>query len=504
MNLPMIPQTKLVPNDKIVGDPSFHSLKIVRYQSDEDARSTYDANRYEFQHELAKRHIIPGAVLALKGAYPNYRLTAMLHPTLRQFIEIVRYDPSTPPVEDYEALGMKAAHDQTQQDFRGAKKENLNNFKQYNIEAIRGDRVAYLPPVSGWQSSEVFQDTIFVALDESNPLALYGILYLPKKPVMQSDGQTQTAALFQAAASGIAIKAGALDSFGTTLEIELNVTPLKAGQSFADRNGRGSKKNKNLVALMDNSSALARLRFQAIEGTIFEGRLADGRSVGASETATKNIVDLSTMDQMLLNVISRGTKKAEHIKHYHVEHLLPYCREFLILLEEQFGSYWQDPTPKDSEPYRRLYVHGWAFAQKALALAYHDVRRDVLGPLASAIGSGIKDEHATAAEAEAAYIKAAKESPAPQVHVNFGEFRDRLSGIDWLRYRKHWIDITGHKIGKDGGKKTRVIKDGSPEGRLIVEGKAENTAATIANVARKILSESWTDLTSTVDAPINR
>ncbi|MET7808804.1 hypothetical protein [Micromonospora chersina] len=502
MTIPAIPRATLVPNDAIPADAAFGGIKVVRYQSNAEQRAAYEGFRYEFQHELAKRHMVHGAILALKGASPNYRITAMLHPTLRQFIEIVRYDPAAPPLEDYEALGMRAAHEQTQQDFKGAKKENLQNFKQYNVEAIRGDRTAYLPPVSGWQSSEVFTDTIFVAFDESNPMALYGTLYLPKKPVMQSDGQTQTAALFQAAAAGVAIKAGALDTFGTTLEIELNVTPLKAGQSFADRNGRGSKKNKNLVALMDNSSALARLRQSAIAGTIFEGRLADGRSVGATETATKNIVDLSTMDQMLLNVISKGSKKPEQIKHYHVEHLLPYCREFLLMLQDEFGPYWLDPTPKDSEPYRRLYIHGWAFALKAVALAYHDARRDAIAPLAAPIGIGLRDEHTTTAEAEAAYIRATKDGTSPEVEVSFDELRSRLGKIDWLRYRQHWIDITGFKLDKTGSKKTRVIKDGTPNGKRVVDGKAENTAAAISNVARKIMSDHWIELTSKEDAPV--
>ncbi|GAA1534652.1 hypothetical protein [Kribbella lupini] len=500
MSLPLIPQTKLVPDDKIPADPAFGGLKIVRYQSDASARSQYDQNQYEFQHELSKRHMIPGTTLSLKGAHPHYRIAAMSHPNLRLFTDIVKYDPSAPPLEDYEALGMKEAHDQTQQDFKGAKKENLANFKQYLVEAIRGDRVAFLPPVSGWQSSEVFNDTIFVALDESNPMALYGILFLPKKPVMQSDGQTQTAALFQAAATGIAIKAGALDNFGTTLEIELNVAPDTAGQSFADRNGRGSKKNKNLVAQMDSSSALAQLRSKSIAGTIFAGRLADGRSVGATETATTNIADLSTMDQMLLNVISRGTRKPEQIKHYHVDLLLPFCREFIQLLEEMFGDRWLDPTPKDSEPYRRLYVHGWAFALKALAIAFHDCHRDQITPLAAPIGTTTKDEHTTADEAKAAYLAATKEVEAPAPVLGIDEFKDRLSQIDWLRYRKHWIAITGYKVDKEGNKKTRVIKDGTPTGKKIVDGKAENTAATISNVVNKILSDSWTDLTKNTDA----
>lgn len=498
--LPIIPQTQLVPDSKISPDPAFGGLKIVRYQTDAAARAMYDGHQFEFQHELAKRHMFHGATLALKGAYPNYRITAMLHPTLRQFTEIVRYDPSAPPLEDFEAIGMQEAHDQTQQDFKGAKKENLGNFKQYGVEAIRGDRVAYLPCVSGWQSSEVFNETIFVALDESSPMALYGILFLPKKPVMQSDGQTQTAALFQAAATGVAIKAGALDSFGATLEIEMNVTPVQAAQSFADRNGRGSKKNKNLVAMMDSSSALAHLREQAIKGSIFEKRLADGRSGGVSETATKNIVDLSTMDQMLLNVISRGTKKPEQIKHYHVQHLVPYCREFILVLETQFKDQWLDPTPKDSEPFRRLYVHGWAFALKALALAFHDCRRDVIDPLAMVIGTNAKDEHTTVAEAEAAYIAATKSATAQTPVLTVDELKERLSRIDWLRYRRHWVEITGHKVDKAGKKKTRLIKNGTASGKTIIDSKAENTAGTINSVVNKILSDHWTDLTASNDA----
>jgi DNA-sulfur modification-associated len=500
MTLPLIPQTQLIPDAEINTDPGYAGLKIVRYQIDEEARADYLANRYEFQHEQAKRNMIPGVVLSRSGAATRYRITAMMHLTLRQFTDYVRYDPSNPPLEDFEAIGMKEAHDQTQQDFKGAKKENLSNYKQYLVEAIRGDRVAYLPPVSGWQSTEVFGDTIFVALDETNPSALYGVLYMPKKPIMQSDGQTQTAGLFQAAATGLAIKAGALDTFGVTLEVELNVDVPAAGQSFADRNGRGSKKNKNLVAQLDSSSALAQLRHAAIKGTVFEGRLADGRTVGATETATRNIVDLSTLDQMLLNVISRGVRKPEHIKHYHVELLLPYCREFIELLEAIFASQWPDPTPRNSEPYRRLYIHGWAFALKAMAIAFHDCHRDEIGPLAQPIGATSKDEHATAEEAKAAYLAAIKEFEPQAPGLDPAEFAKRLTEIDWHRYRKHWIAITGFKVDKGGYKKKRDIKDGYGGVLRIVEGKAENTAATINSVVNKILSPAWTDLTSSENA----
>jgi hypothetical protein len=502
--LPTFPQIKLIADNAIPGDKEFYGLKIVRYQSDPTAQAAFTQNQYEFQHEMGKRHVIPGVVLALKGAKPLYRITATIHPTLRQFTEIVKYDPSSPPTEDWEAQGMLKAHEQTQQDFKGAKKENLNNFKQYNIEAIGQQRVAYLPTISGWQSATVFPETIFVALDESNPMALYGILYLPKKPVMQSDGQTQTAALFQASHTGLAIKTGALDTFGTTLEIELNVVPERAAQSFADRNGRGSKKNKNLVATLDSSSAMARLRSKAIAGTVFEGRLADGRTGGASETATKNIADLSSMDQILLNVISRGARKEEQIKVHHIEHFLPYCREFIELLDKEFGNQWVDPTPKTSEPYRIIYIHGWAFALKALAIAYHDSRRDVIAPLAAAIGTGSGDVHLTLEEAEALFLAKAESVEAPVPAISFEELKHRIHAIDWLRYRKHWIDLTGYKLDRNGKKKTREIKDGTGGKKVIVDGKAQNTAAHIGTVVNKILSGKWTDLTATVDEDPNK
>jgi hypothetical protein len=398
---------------------------------------------------------------------------------------------------------MLKAHEQTQQDFKGAKKENLANFKQYNVEAIREERVAYLPTVSGWQSAAVFADTIFVALDESNPMALYGILYLPKKPVMQSDGQTQTAALFQAAQTGLAMKAGALDTFGTTLEIELNVTPSRAAQSFADRNGRGSKKNKNLIATLDSSSPMAELRNRAIAETIFYDRLADGRTGGASETATRNIVDLSTMDQILLNVISRGSRKEEQVKLYHVKHFLPFCREFLELLDKEFGSSWVDPTPRGSEAYRIVYVHGWAFALKALAIAYYDCRRDVIGPLAAAMATSAGDEHRTADESEALFLAKAAEGQASEPVLSFDELAHRIHDIDWLRYRKHWIALTGYKVDRQGNKKTREIKDGNGGRKPIVDGKAQNTAAIIGTVVNVLLSDKWINLTATVDEPTN-
>ncbi|GAA2732892.1 hypothetical protein [Actinocorallia aurantiaca] len=501
MNYPVIPKDTLIPDSAIPTDEKFSGMKIVRFQSNKEAHDNFANNRYEFQHELGMHHTVRGVVLSRKGAAPNYRITVTIHAKLRHFIEIVKYNPANPPGDNYEAIGMRQAHEQTQADFKGAKKENLNNFRNYNIEAIRGERTAYLPTVSGWQSDKFFDQTIFVAFDEPSDLSLYGTLYLPKAPVMQSDGQTQTAALFQAAETELAIKAGALDSFGTTLEIELNVDELKAGQSFADRNGRGSKKNKNLVSRLDNSSALAIIRERAIKDTIFESRLADGRTGGASETATKFIVDLSTMDQMLLGVICRNTKKPEQIKHYHIDRFVPYCREFLLMLQETFGEKWADPTPKNHEPYRRLYIHGWAFAQKAIAVAYHDAMRHKLVPLGASLG--VSSDHSTPDEVlkmDEELVEAAKEK-APEPKITLTDLKYRLTKIDWLRYRKHWIAVTGHKLDKTGKKKTREIKDGTEGGKkLIVEGQAQNTAATIGFLYNKIMSDSWEELCSDVDA----
>jgi hypothetical protein len=207
------------------------------------------------------------------------------------------------------------------------------------------------------------------------------------------------------------------------------------------------------------------------------------------------------MDQMILNVICKGSRKPEQIKHHHVERFVPYCREFLTLLQKSFGAQWADPTPKNSEPYRRLYVHGWPFALKAIALAYHEAMRHEIEPLGA--GLGLASEHSTPDELIEADKKAVEEAQqdAPEPALPLEELQDRLAKIDWHRYRKHWIDITGHKLDKEAKKKTREIKDGTENGRMtIVEGQAQNTAATIGFVLNKILSNTWTDLCSDIDA----
>lgn len=493
--IPNIPTIRPIPNEDIPADPAYRSLRILRLQKDPAAADKFLKREYQFLHEPDYNAV--KATVTRKGMVsgPQARVTAITHPTLKQFINMVLYDPSNPPDDNYEALGMIKAHEQTQSDFKGQKDRNKYNFRDYLLESVDCSRLAYLPVISGWQTKAAMDRTVFVAFDEDDPDAMYGLLYLPKLPIMQADGQTQTAALFALAATKDAIKKGALEKFRVTLEIELNVDERQAGQSFADRNGRGSKKNKNLVIGLDTSSALSDLRVRSVVGTVFEGRLAHGRSTSTTETATKYIVDLSTMEQMLMNVVADGKYKPEEFKHFHVEHFYKYSREFIELLESLFAKDWIEKTPSNQDPFRRLYVHGWPFALKAIAAAYHRARIDELGPLAAALGS--RDAGKTLEEAftEKLAEERAAWQKAPAVPLD--ELKTRLQQIDWLRFRKHWIALTGPKM-KDGRKRTFKLKS---TGEEKVQGQAQNTHTIIASVRDKILSESWSELTDTIDEP---
>ena len=503
--LPSIPTTSshLIRNEDIPADPMYQGLRIVRYQNDENARDAFTSNRYQFQHQHGDYTILK-ATLCLKGVVnarvreSDQRLAAVVHPTLKMFADIVRYDPSNPPTENWPALQMAEAHQQTQSDFQGQKKANRDLFKNYLLEGIRGERPLFLPMISGWQSVAVFPQTIFVAFDEEDPAALYGLLYLPKSPIMQSDGQTQTSALFAIAHMKDAEELNALEDLRVTLEIEFNVPATKAGQSFADRNGRGTKKNVNLVKGLDVAAALSRLRIEAIKGTIFENRIADGRTTGATETATQNIVDLSTIEQMLMNALTGGRYQPEQFKHYHIETFLPYAKEFLAMLEEVFGAQWPELTPAKSDPFRVLYIHGWAFALKAIALCYYEARKDELGPLSAAVG--VKDASRSVEDAfrQAVAREQAEWSEEPKITLD--GLKNRLRKIDWLRYRKHWVELTGAKVDKDGNRRTKMFKS---TGTLKVLGQAQNTATSIQAVKNMILSERWERLTHTEDADPN-
>ncbi len=268
-----------------------------------------------------------------------------------------------------------------------------------------------------------------------------------------------------------------------------------AAQSFADRNGRGSKKNKNLVARFDTAAGISRLRDQAIKGTVFEYRLADGRGSGTGETHTKNIVDLSTMEQILLIAVSNGKFKPEHIKNYQVPILEPYAKDFLRLLDEEFSEDWIENPPKDVDPFRRLYTHGWPYCLKAIARAYYTTHIDKLAPIADAISSSLKDQHSSPEEALAAFEEriqhGALSAPTPELTPD--QLGERLRTIDWHRYRKHWVNFNGAKVDKKTGKAKRIsLKNGD----VVVSSQAQNTNANIEAIASKLLSSSWTDLQS--------
>jgi len=498
--IPSIPTTQLIGTDAIPGDSGYQGLRIIRAQSDPLTAKNYTDRAFRFQHETD--YTVVRATLTRKGMVDSQsahtRISVHTHPTLKQFRDMVQYDPSNPPPDNYDALGMKEAHDQTQSDFKGQKQLNKDLFKNYLLESIMGSRTAYLPSISGWQTKSSLARTVFVAFDEEDPDALYGLLYLPKSPIMQADGQTQTAALFALAAHKEAVDKGALEKFRVTLEIELNVDERKAGQSFADRNGRGSKKNKNLVIGLDSSSAMSQLRDISIEGTVFEKRLARGRNTPTTVTATGMIVDLSTMEQMLMGVVSDLSDKPETLKHHHIPYFQPYTKEFVKLLDDVFAKYWLEKTPLNQDPFRKLYVHGWPFALKAIAAAYHATRITELAPLARALraqsaGKGLE-------EAFIDQLHEEQQKPPSQPVITFEELKDRLEKIDWLRYRKHWIKLTGAKQGKDGKLKTFKLKS---TGEEKVEGQAQNTHTVIGNVRDKILSDKWEDLTSTEDQKIS-
>src|ERR1700730_795928 len=210
--IPSIPSSPLIPTDSILPDPAYRGLRILRVQSDPDALAKFMQREYQFLHE--PDYNPTKATITRKGMVTGEkcRVSAFIHPTLKQFVNIILYDPSNPPQENYEALGMSEAHKQTQSDFQGQKDRNKYNFRDYLIEGVDGSRIPYLPVISGWQTKIAMDKTVFVTFDEEDPDAMYGFLYLPKLPVMQADGQTQTAALFALHTKKDAIKKGALEN----------------------------------------------------------------------------------------------------------------------------------------------------------------------------------------------------------------------------------------------------------------------------------------------------
>lgn len=488
---------KLVRLDKFPVDPKW-SVRIARADQDTTVQNAFNGKRLEVQHDTT--HTEHYCTLAFIGSRSTARPVASLTLNLDQFDEVVRYNPAEEHDTHYGQLSLSYA-EKTQADFAGAKKRNLRDYTEYGLEALRGERRANIPEINGWCDPDTSKKTLFVVLHAPSEDFFYGVLYLPRKdPVMQSDGQTQTAMLFALAAT----KFGSTrkTDFQVKLEIEFGVTEEVAGNAFADRNGRGVKKNRNLVGDLVTIGGMAQLLHEATKGTIFHDRMYRGRGADTiSETSTRTILDIATMESIVINVLTHGDAKPEHIKDIHVDTYLPIVKDFLLLLERVFASDWPEHTPPGGDPYRRIYVHGWSFSFKALSRAYHRARIDELGPLADAMRKGgpVGEDPDTKAAWKARAAKLAKEDakrdPADRKYVppiDPQEFEDRLNQIDWIRHRKHWVKFTGYTFDANTGEaKTKQLASG----KVVIKSKAPVQQEVISGVEGTILGPNWTTLT---------
>jgi hypothetical protein len=490
----------LVRTDSFAVDPKF-KIRIARADEDEKLRSALWAGHLEVQ---AGGYTAHHCQLYLVGASANPRPVASLNLDLIQFEEVVRYNPAHPAADEFFGKKMRQYHARTQSDFEGAKKRNLADYTAYGVEALRGERKANIPEINGWCDVETSRDTLYVVLHAPEPDIFYGQLFLPlPNPVMQADGQTQAAMLFRLARTGYG--SPRRSQFRVKLEVEFGLTPEHAGQAFADRNGRGVKKNRNLVADLTTVGGLATIMKQAIPGTIFEGRTFNGRGQGISETSTTMIIDLATLEQVILNACTYGTRRPEHIKDMHVDTYLPVVRDFLQLLERVFGSHWPKDTPQGADQYRKVYVHGWSFAFKALARTYYRTRVDELGPLAEAMRlddlDTVSTDTANAWRERAAKVAAADtQRPAGERKykppISTKQLEDRLRKIDWVRHRKHWVDLTGFTRDAETGKpRTKALANGQE----VIKAKAPTQKEVISGIEGTILGPDWKVLCGSKD-----
>ena len=252
----------LIKLDHFPVDPRF-KLRIARADEDAKLNTNFQAGHLEVQLGGWTKHY---ATLALVGSKASPRSVASLTLDLRQFGEVVQYNPADPPAALPGSKALQAYNSKTQSDFAGAKKHNLKDYTMYGLEAMRGERQANLPEINGWVDENTSHRSLFVVLHEPDPDVFYGCLFLPiKDPVMQSDGQTQTAMLFQLV--NTTFGRGKETDFRVKLEVEFGVTEENAGQAFADRNGRGVKKNRNLINDLTHVGGIARLLDEAPKGT---------------------------------------------------------------------------------------------------------------------------------------------------------------------------------------------------------------------------------------------
>jgi len=499
--LPTLARKTIISTSSLPLDKIF-KIRLVRADLDSKAHEDLEAGNYECQH-LENDYTAHFCTLGALGDEENARSVASLTLTLASVMDVIRYNPANPPIDEYVAQEMMEAHKESQSDFKGAKKLNLTDFRTYGEESLRGERRANLPEITGWQATKVAAETVFFVLHEIDPCTLYGKLYLRRKAIMQSDGQTQTAMLFQLAGTPLAVKTGAENRFRVKLEVEFGLSADEAAQAFADRNGRGTKKNKNLVSKFTTVGGISTLRKKAVAGTIFEKRLHDGRNQGTGESHVKNIIDLSTLEQLLLLVTTHGDKKPEHIKECHVSTFLPFCSDFFKMLESLFGEEWPETTEEGTDPYRKVKVHGWPFALKAIAGAYHKANYDELGPLADALkvatAQDIEGDTEVGFKAEAAELQ--KRDPQKYKSViEAKELKSRLEEIDWNRHREHWTEITGYSTDDEGMPAIRALADGTE----VVKPKAPNVSTTISEIEKRILGEEWRGLCKTADFQVKK
>ncbi|WP_147094830.1 hypothetical protein [Vibrio superstes] len=429
---------------------------------------------------------------------------------MREFLHAVRYDPSSDPRDpDFKFSTMAEFHKKSQAEFKTAKLANRNLYKDYLLEGLRGERGIHIPPVNAWMDEYSFIDTVFVNYHNSQDGVYYGKLYVPLTYMMQSDGQTQTAAVFLLGKDEEAVnELGALENLRLSIEIELNCDLNVARQSFADRNGRGVKKNKNLVIEMDVSAPLNILRLEASKGTIFENRIIGSGAGSISDSSTSGIMNLSTAEQVLIHMLYATQDKGLSIKHHHIDAILPHANKFFKIMEHCFKDHFPKHTALNDDPFRKKYLTGWAHVQKAIANAFHYANLEELGPLVDAIKAdkpsfnfedlGLSDTQLKALNPQERFQLIVKHYRCTREYKNVitqDELIFRLKSINWYRHATHWIDLLGATVDKKTNKprtwKLRYLND-----RAVVKGARPHNLQKIGSISNKILGEDWEQFTS--------
>ena len=494
----------LIPISDIQKNSRLSNLSFIDFEKNSEERQNFDNEKYEFQR--SQNVICLTGLLTVRGdakSTTHKKIAFSSTITLREFIHTIKYDPATPPLDtDFQYGKMKAFHDKSQADFKSAKRKNRDSFCQYMLEGLRGERDLNLPFITAWQDEDSFKETVFVCLQESSDGVYYGKLYIPIIYTMQSDGQTQTAAAFLLSRNEEAVeKLDALNRLRLSIDLELNADIMTAKQSFADRNGRGVKKDKNLVIEMDVSAPLSQLRENVISGTMFDGRIAGAKSGNISETSTSCIMNLSTLEQTFMHVIVGGIGgKSEDIKHYHINLLTPIIEKFVKTFQHCFKDHYPMNTLKNDDPFRKKLLTGWPFIIKGIANAFHDANLEDIKPITEAMKSstfnylseGLTSEDTNKMDASELFLVRVnhyKKYLEIKNVISNDELIKRLKAINWNRHAKHWIKEFGSgKDRKTGNPLTHKLKSLPYP---VVKGSKPHNAISISRVASIITSDDW-------------